>query len=238
MKTLRRTLNIEVRIDDAKQGIVTYIASDETLDSYREVILAAGWRFTNFEKNAPFVDSHDYQSIDRLLGKVIDFKVEKKTRRLVETVQWAIDAGLPENHLANIGWKMTEAGYLKAVSVGFWPVKMASRWDSDPALFNQQLTALDLADAPDALKPRAIYLEQEQVELSACIMGANPNALAKMAEAYKAGVISDGALETLSTEYANRNSSPAASHDAPAAKARAHRRQRFLEALQQTIKTI
>lgn len=238
MKLVRTLNNIEVRVDDAKTGTVTYIASDESRDSYGEVIRAEGWRFNHFQKNAPFVDSHDYQSIDRLLGKVIEFKVEKKSRRLVETVQWAIDAGLPEDHLANIGWKMTEAGYLKAVSVGFWPTKLASRWDADPALYVQQLAALDLADVPDAQKPRAIYIEQEQVELSACIIGANPNALAKMAEAYKAGVIGDRALETLSGEYARRKSNPSASHDAPADVLRARHRQRFLERLQNLIQSI
>ena len=65
------------------------------------------------------MDSHDYSTIGKCLGKVIDFRVEGA--QLIERVQWAID--VPENQLAQIGWKMTEAGYLKAVSVGFFPVK-------------------------------------------------------------------------------------------------------------------
>jgi hypothetical protein len=221
MKTLHRTLHPEVRVVDSAKGLVEYIASDETLDSYREIIRAEGWRFTNFKKNAPFVDSHDYWSIDRLLGKVVDFRVDKK--RLVETVQWAKD--VTENVLAQLGWKMTEAGYLKAVSVGFWPVKVVSRWDTDRTGYDQQLAEMELTTAPDAQKPRVIYLEQEQVELSACIIGANPNALAK---AHKAGVLDDVALELLSTEYAKRFSRAAAIDDAHANALRAHRRERFL----------
>lgn len=230
MKTLRRTLHPETRILDAKKGLVEYVASDETLDSHREVIRAAGWRFTHFQKNAPFVDSHDYSTIDRLLGQVLDFRVIKK--QLVETVQWARDVA--ENTLAQLGWKMTEAGYLKAVSVGFWPVRTANRWDTDRTAYDQQLAELEMSTAPDAQKPRTVYLEQEQIELSAVIIGANPNALAK---AYKAGVLDDAALEHFSSEYVRRHSRAAAIDDAPAAAHRARQRQRFLEQLQHTIRS-
>lgn len=192
MKTLHRTLHPEIRVLDAAKGLVEYIASDETVDSYREIIRAEGWRFTNFKKNAPFVDSHDTWSIDKQLGKVVDFRVDKK--RLVETVQWAIDAGLPESHLANIGWKMTQAGYLKAVSVGFWPTKMVNRWDADRTGYDQQLAELQMTTLPDSQKPRSIYVEQEQVELSAVIIGANPNALAK---ARRDEVLSEAEMEAI-----------------------------------------
>jgi hypothetical protein len=172
MKSLTRTIHPEVRIVDEERGIVDYVASDETIDYYKEIIRASGWRFTNFKKNAPFVDSHDYSSIDKVLGKVIDFGIEKK--RLVERVQWAID--VPENGLAQLGWKLTLGGYLKAVSVGFFPVKMVSKFGGDAAAWAAQLKELGL----DSESPvRTIYLEQEQCELSACVIGANPNALAK-----------------------------------------------------------
>lgn len=191
---LYRTLHPEVKIEDAKEGIATYIASDESIDSYREVIRADGWRFTNFAKNAPFVDSHEYTSIAHLLGKVIDFKVVG--RKLIETVQWAKDVA--ENELARIGWKMTEAGFLKAVSVGFWPVKTISTADPE---YKAQLKDLEIADTADT-RPRAIYMQQEQLELSAVILGANPNAL--IARSYKAGVLNDAELETLSIRITER----------------------------------
>ena len=98
---LRRTLHPEIRILDAKQGVCEYVASDETLDSYSEIIMARGWKFDQFQKNAPFVDSHDYSDISKLLGKVVDYKIDGKS--LVETVQWAID--VPENAMAQLGWK-------------------------------------------------------------------------------------------------------------------------------------
>ncbi len=176
---LIRSLHPEVRIIDAKAGVVEYVASDETLDCYREIIAARGWRFTHFAKNAPFVDSHDYSCIDRQLGMVTDFRVEG--RQLVERVQWARD----------IGWKMTEAGYLKAVSVGFFPVESVSKFDGQK--FNVAATELGLS-ADVAGKTQCIFLAQEQIELSACIIGANPNALAK---AHTDGAVRDADLDAL-----------------------------------------
>ena len=189
-KTVRRTIHPQVKVLDAKQGLVEYVASDESVDSYKEVIRADGWRFTMFRKNAPFVDSHDYSSIEKLLGKVVDFRVEG--RKLVETVQWAKDAG---SKLADIGWRMTEGGFLKAVSVGFWPLKWASPGTAEHAA---QLRQLELEPTTEV---RTIFTEQEQVELSACVIGANPNALAR---SYKAGVLTDADLETISAETARR----------------------------------
>ena len=186
MTPIRRTITPEIRVLDSKVGLAEYVASDETIDSYREIIRADGWRFTRFEKNAPFVYSHEYGEIDRLLGRVVDFKVAGG--KLIETVKWAVDVA--ENTLAQLGWKMTQAGYLKAVSVGFMPLRMVSKGDGPP--FAKELQRLNLK--PDT-NVRAIYLEQEQLELSACIIGANPNALAK---SYKAGVITDADLDFIS----------------------------------------
>jgi len=170
-QTLRRVIHPEIKFVDKTKGIVEYIASDETVDSYREIVKADGWVFDLFKKNAPFVDSHDYSSIDKQVGKVLDFNVTNK--QLVETVQWAIDVA--ENKLAQLGWKMTEGGYLKAVSVGFFPVTMINRWDQDTTTFN----SLCLQAGADPNIVRTIYTKQRQIELSSCIIGANPNALAK-----------------------------------------------------------
>lgn len=217
MNTLRRTIHPETRVLDAKTGLVEYVASDESLDSYREVIRADGWRFSNFSKNAPFVDSHDYSTIEKQLGAVLDFKVVGK--KLVETVQWAKDVAA--NKLAQLGWAMTEAGFLKAVSVGFWPTKSVTRWDQNQNDYNAQLADLGLDKADDARKPRTIYLEQEQIELSAVIIGANPNALAK---SYKAGLLTDADLDFLSTEQSRQLTRSAAVEDALAAKLLARQR--------------
>jgi hypothetical protein len=187
-QTLVRTLHPEVKVLDASAGLVEYVASNEAVDSYREVVRVSGWRFDLFAKNAPFVNSHNYSTIENLLGKVEDYRIEKGRKpALVETVRWAKDA----TPLANLGWRLTESGFLKAVSVGFWPVRYCSKWDQDATAYQAQLLELGLSGDR---APVRIYTEQQQVELSACILGANPEALAK---AYKAERITDADLELL-----------------------------------------
>ncbi|MDB6068636.1 MAG: peptidase phage prohead [Pedosphaera sp.] len=192
----RRTIHPQIRVLDEKNGLVEYIASNETMDSYQEVIMAEGWRFTDFQKNSPFVDSHNYGTVENLLGRVVDFRIED--RNLVETVKWAID--VPQNTLAQLGFNMTVAGYLKAVSVGFMPVRVATPYDSDKSEWNAALKDLGMEDG-DGI--RVIYLEQEQKELSACVIGANPDAVAR---AHSDGIVSERDMEKLWPSLQRRSS--------------------------------
>lgn len=204
-KIERRQMSCEVRVIDAKTGTVEYIASDESLDSYREVIRANGWLFDFFQKNSTFLNAHQYGDINYVLGKVIEFYVSK--RRLINVVKWAID--VPENLDAIKGFAMTQAGYLPAVSVGFRPVKMVTMWDADKDAYHKELEKLDIkADSDTA--PRVIYQKQQQIELSAVPIGANPNAVAK---AYKDGILDDADLTRLSERYERLTSSAAAIQD-------------------------
>lgn len=183
---LIRSMTVEAKIISEADGLVDYIASNAALDSYQERVAVEGWRFTRFAKNAPFVDSHNYYSIDKLLGQVTHARIE--ARNLVERVQWAKD--VEENNLARLGWKMTLGGFLKAVSVGFFPVRYVRNGGDG---WTQALAAMGLKPE-DELATRYIYLEQEQIELSACIIGANPEALAK---SYGAGYVKDADLASV-----------------------------------------
>lgn len=233
-ETIRRELAVEVRVLDQARGIVEYVASDESIDSHREIVRARGWRFTRFEKNAPFLDSHNSYDIGALLGKVVAFEV--KGDRLIETVQWAID--VPSNVKARIGWDMTVGGYLKAVSVGFIPVRMATKWDQDPKIYLEQLR--DLKRSPEE-GVRVIYTEQEQIELSACVIGSNPNALLNVGKAFKAGAITDADLQFLSAEIAKRETPPAGApipgHAPDQALAQACQRE-FVDKIERIIKAL
>jgi hypothetical protein len=185
---LVRLMETKVKIVDEEKGIVDYIASTQTLDWHREIVMARGWKFTHFRKHSPFVDSHDYSTIGKLLGGVTNFEV--KEDKLIERVQWAID--VPECALAQLGWKMTLAGYLKSVSVGFMPIKIASRFDDDRKAYDKLLQQLGIDDEEKA--PNYIYVQQEQLELSSCILGANPDALIK---AHQDHAIKDADLAAL-----------------------------------------
>jgi hypothetical protein len=253
-RVLTKEIYPEVSVQDEKQGIVEFVASDETMDKDREVIRCQGWRFDRMEKNAPFINSHRYGSIEDQLGKVISGQV--RDGKLVETVQYAID--VPENRLARLAFAMTTGGYLKAVSVGFFPTKLVTRvspdaWPYDWAsaqvaqaatregkgVWSRQMEELKLSGAD---MPLTVYLEQQQIELSACLIGANPNALARCVKAYaqahKAGVLSDADLETISTEYAKVKTANDSRETADAALARQRARTVFLVELTKTIKAL
>lgn len=179
---IRREIGTQTRVIDAKRGTVEYIASSQAVDSCGDVVCAAGADFSRFERNAPFVDSHNYGSIDCLLGKVIDFRVVGKT--VVETCQWAID--VPTNTLALKGFQMTQAGYLKAVSIGFIPQKTCR---PNSAEWQSVCEDLGMGDLEDSIA--CVYQKWLQLELSACCIGANPEAVAK---SRAAGIIEDSDL--------------------------------------------
>ena len=246
---MQRTIYPGVNITDEKAGICEYIASDESVDSAREIVRASGWKFDRMEKNAPFINSHNYRGIDNLVGKVLGARVEGG--QLIENVQWAID--VPENRLAQLGWAMTQAGYLKAVSVGFLPLSLVTKLPQDEwpeswagaaitstgsrtgkGAWQTQAEAMQR----DLSKVMTIYTEQSQTELSACVVGSNPNAVAK---SYKAGVINDSDLELLSeisTGKAESETDDATEDPAGVAKSRQRARMAFLVDVESRIKRL
>jgi hypothetical protein len=217
---LRRTIHPECKVLDAKAGIMEFVASDETIDSYKEIVRASGWRFSMLQKNAPFVADHDYKLASGI-GKILEWKVAGK--QLIETVQWAIGIG---NDLADKGWKMYEAGFLKAVSVGFWPVKFTTQGEAE---HTKQLT--DMGIKAD-VGVRTIFTEQEQIELSAVVIGANPNAVAR---AYKAGIFTDADLETISLETAKRETASNTTTPADVLLAQRQAQDRFIQRIETAL---
>jgi len=206
---IRREFAVVPRVLSETEGTIEFVASDETLDCYGEIVRVNGWQFTHFAKNAPFVNSHDYSDIKQLLGQVTDWRVEKN--QLVETVKYIREEG----SLGAMAFKLVRDGFLRAVSVGFVPVAMASKWDGNSGAFLAQIAELKL-DPVAATQLRAVYLKQEQIELSQCIIGANPSALAK---AYAAKTLSEQELEKLSVMYAATKTATTPDHPADGAAA-------------------
>lgn len=224
MNLLQRSIRPVIKVLDSAKGLVEYVASDETVDCYNEVVCARGWRFDNFKKNAPFLNSHRSSSIEDVLGSVRDFKVEGD--KLVEVVEWAKDS----HPLAKIGFDMTQAGHLKAVSVGFFPEDMVSRRDGSRS--KEYGNECRVRGIDPAKGPAVFYLRQQQHELSACAIGANPNAVAR---AYKAGVITDSDLELISLEQAKSVTADSTDGLAAVESARLQAQERFLVEMHLTI---
>jgi hypothetical protein len=224
---IRRELNPEVRTLDVKAGIVEYVASDESIDAQREIVRARWMAVRPVREEFAAGGFASSTGASRAqLGKVIDFRVVG--RQLVETAQFAID--VPECRLARLAFGMTkDAGYLKAVSVGFTPELIITKvpsehWGPDwsgaqvlPAnskpgrpLWDSALSDLQV----DGKRVDTVYVAQQQIELSACVIGSNPNALAK---SYKAGVINDADLEIISEETSKRETTATKAMESDAA---------------------
>lgn len=165
---LRGGLHCDIKEVLGEEPILDFVASDETLDRYNEIIKSDGWQLDNFKKNPVIVDCHDYSSIAKIIGRsptvgVIDGK-------LVNRVEFAT-----ANPLGNLCWKMAKAGFIRSESVGFIP--------------------LEWTNGNKVGEPDRTYLQQELLEISLVVVPANPSAT--IGAAYKSGAIGKSDLREL-----------------------------------------
>jgi hypothetical protein len=175
--------------------VLDFIASDETLDRYDEVISAAGWRLENYRRNPVFQNSHQYGDIIFTLGKALVTEVRSVASVrsvLFQRIQFATDV----NPMARIAYGLYKGGFLNAVSVGFVPL----RWEDLPArsaecgVRSEGPSVHSALRTPQSALPRRRYLEQELLEVSSVAVPANPNALVL---GLKSGAIEAGDLRDL-----------------------------------------
>ena len=187
--SVRAQLAIEVNTDNADADILHIRASDETLDRYKEVIVASGWRLENYLRNPVIQNAHQYGDIIFTIGRAE--KTWVSGNALLQTWRFASN----ENPFAKIARDLYRGKFLQAASVGFVPLKWE---DADP---NQ--VGRIVPDEPSCNSERGVhaaspsgvrrrYLEQELLEVSAVAIPANPNALAL---AYKSGAIEKSDLK-------------------------------------------
>jgi hypothetical protein len=114
------------------QPILDFIASDESLDHYDEVISASGWRLDTYRRNPVFQNAHQYGDILFTLGKALITEVRGlaafpsgtphsalPTPHLYQRIQFATDV----NPVARIAYGLYKGRFLNAVSVGFIPLR-------------------------------------------------------------------------------------------------------------------
>jgi HK97 family phage prohead protease len=79
-------------------------------------IVEQNWDLKAFKKNNVLVDSHNYESIDFIIGRVLNPKV--KDNKLVGEIEFALD-----NPRGLMAYKLALGGFLNATSVGFIPLE-------------------------------------------------------------------------------------------------------------------
>jgi HK97 family phage prohead protease len=182
-ESVRTTLHTEIREPAPSPGgegqgeggtaVLHFVASDESLDRYNEIISASGWKLDNYKRNPVFQNAHQYGDVIFTLGKALTTEVRTVAGRkaLHQTIQFACDI----NPMAKIAYGLYKGKFLNAVSVGFVPL----RWED--------------GSQEDGYTRK--YLEQELLEVSAVGIPANPNALAL---GLKSGAIEKSDLRDLS----------------------------------------
>lgn len=193
---LRGGLRCEVR--DAADGdgdmpMMDFIASDETMDRYNEVISIDGWQLDNFRANPVIPDCHDYSSIARILGIATNINVSDD-KKLVNRVKFCTD-----NPMGNLAYKMAKGGFIKSQSVGFIPLEWTNGNGKD--------------------EPSRKYTKQELLEVSLVVVPVNPGATVGLA--LKSGALERRDLRDLADflkEFCSDEAAPGGQAGASAAR--------------------
>jgi hypothetical protein len=122
---IRGGLNCDVKAVEGDAPVMDFIASDETLDRYDEVVKIDGWELDNFRKNPVIPDCHDYSSIVKILGRSPSLEI--KDGKLINRVEFCV-----ENPLGNLAYKMARGGFIKSESVGFIPIEWTYGGKGEP----------------------------------------------------------------------------------------------------------
>lgn len=145
---------IDESITDDESRAVSFVASDESIDRYGDIV-KADWNLNPFKKNPVFQWNHD--SSIPAIGTVKPIAVED--RRLMVTANFA-PRGVSE--FADELWRLVKAKVLRAVSVGF---RVAPE-------------DVELIRKGDEWTGGYRYNNPELLEISLCNVGANAHALA------------------------------------------------------------
>jgi HK97 family phage prohead protease len=139
----------EIKADDSGRQ-VTFTISTAAVDRDRDTLAVEGWKTDNFLRNPVVLWAHDYYRTPPV-GQAVALAANAQALRA--TVQFATQE---EHAFADTIYRLVIGRYLRACSVGFWPLK----W-----VYVEERGGYD-------------FLENELREFSICSVPANPEALA------------------------------------------------------------
>jgi hypothetical protein len=147
--------NQNSKIENPNPAVLDFVSSDETLDRYDEIIVASGWRLENYLRNPVFQNSHQYGDILFTLGKALLTEIRQVAGRqvLFQRVEFAIEA----NPMARIAYGLYKSKFLRAVSVGFIPLRWQNADDGAVAGRSADiLSAVSQSSALPGVNPRPV----------------------------------------------------------------------------------
>ena len=151
--------------------IYTFLFTNDRLDRQGEVVTLEGWDFTQYLTNPVVLDSHQYTSIEAIVGRCVAISRSD--------AGWLADIRFNDSEYGALARSLVEGGDLRAVSVGFRPLAieypdMASLRASR-AVDDDTIKAL-VTVAPD---PRTAvrHVRKELLEISVVPIPANADAI-------------------------------------------------------------
>jgi HK97 family phage prohead protease len=143
-----------IKAVDSKARTMSFVASDENVDRYGDIIRASGWQLDNFRNNPVLLFAHD--SRQPPVGQVPSIEVVG-----TELIADCLFRPEGDSQLSDDVWRAVEGGFLRAVSVGFTPIGPIN----------------ELVDSAGNWTGYE-FTSQELLELSVVPVPANPQALA------------------------------------------------------------
>lgn len=134
------------QLDEENKFNITMSTANE--DRHGDIV-EQEWDLKSFKKNPVFLDSHNYDSIEHIIGKVK--KIAVKDNKLVGQVEFMLD-----NPKGLLAYKMAKGGFLNASSVGFIP----KEFDDKGVILKSEL----LEDSAVSVPANAEALFEKKVE--------------------------------------------------------------------------
>ena len=165
LEKLIRSLNCIVKASETEDRVLEILASDDTIDSYNEILTHDGWDLKRYKKNPVIMWAHNYNIPP--IAKTVWMKADKE-KGLLGKIKFPSEGVSP---FADTIYKMYKEKFLNAFSVGFYGTGVIPKNPGDPVLITKK----------------------ELLEISAVPIPANPNALQQNAfkSAMEKGVINE-----------------------------------------------
>jgi hypothetical protein len=184
LKKLAISRGIEWR-DGYEKRVLPYWASDARGDRHGDVV-DQSWDFTEYQDNPIMLFSHDWSAPP--IGGVLDWDVTpRKTHNYEGDALRLLSLFADEDTSAHADsiFRLANAGFLKAGSVGFFPGQVIEVKDK------RERQELGIADWG------LLFLQNKLIEWSPCSVPANPGAGRDLQAAKSAGLIVAGDVQAL-----------------------------------------
>lgn len=151
--------------------VYTFRMTSETIDRQGEVVTLDGWSFDRYLTNPVVLDTHDYDSIESIVGRCVSIDRDADG--------WNATVRFNGSEYGTLAQRLVEDGDLRAVSVGFRPLVIEY---PDANALRRARTLDDATEkalisvAPDPATA-VRHVEKELLEISVVPIPANPDAI-------------------------------------------------------------